>query len=43
MKKILEIYPQLQIVLDFEEIDKNAENYIQRIRRKNRDGFKRMI
>ena len=42
MNKILEVYSQLQIVLDFEEIDENAENYIQRIRRKNfylRNGF----
>ena len=42
MKKILEAYPQLQIVLDFEEIDANAENNAQRIRRKKfylRNGF----
>lgn len=42
IKKILESYPKLQIILDFEEIDPNAENYAQRIRRKNfylRNGF----
>ena len=42
MKKILAAYPQLQIILDFEEIDEKAENNDQRIRRKNfylRNGF----
>lgn len=37
-----ETYSNLQIVLDFEEIDEDAENYAQRIRRKNfylRNGF----
>lgn len=35
-------YPNLQIILDFEEIDEKAENAEQRIRRKNfylRNGF----
>lgn len=42
LKKIFEAYPQLQIILDFEEIDANADNNAQRIRRKNfylRNGF----
>lgn len=42
LKKIIASYPDLQIILDFEEIDVNAENNIQRIRRKNfyiKNGF----
>ena len=42
LKKIVETYSQLQIILDFEEIDENVENYEQRNRRKNfylRNGF----
>lgn len=42
IKKLLEIYPKLQIVLDFEVLDGNAENNGQRVRRKNfylRNGF----
>ena len=32
MKKMMEAYPQLQLVLDFEAIDENAENHEQRTR-----------
>ena len=42
MKKIIASYPDLLIILDFEEIDANAENNNQRIRRKNfylKNGF----
>ena len=42
LKKIIASYPDLQIILDFEEIDANAENNNQRIRRKNfylKNGF----
>lgn len=42
IQKILEVYLELQLVLDFEVIDENAENNEQRIRRKNfylRNGF----
>ena len=42
LQKMLGVYPDLQLVLDFEVIDENAENNIQRIRRKNfylRNGF----
>ena len=35
MKKMMAIYPELQLVLDFEVIDETAENNAQRIRRKN--------
>ena len=38
----MEIYSELQLVMDFEVIDENAENNAQRIRRKNfylRNGF----
>ena len=34
IQKLLEVYSDLQFVLDFEVIDKNAENNAQRIRRK---------
>ncbi len=43
MRKMMELYPKLQLVLDFEVIDENAENNEQRIRRKNfylRNGFR---
>lgn len=42
MRKMMKAYPDLQLVLDFEVIDKNAENNAQRIRRKNfylKNGF----
>ena len=42
MKKMMEAYRQLQLVLDFEAIDENAENHEQRIRRRNfylKNGF----
>lgn len=42
IKKILATYSQLQIILDFEEINDNAENNDQRIRRKKfylQNGF----
>lgn len=42
IRKIVEDYADLQIILDFEEITLNAENMEQRIRRKNfylRNGF----
>lgn len=42
LQKLTEVYPELQLVLDFEVIDENAENNAQRIRRKNfylRNGF----
>lgn len=42
MQRMMELYPKLQLVLDFEVIDENAENTEQRIRRKNfylRNGF----
>lgn len=43
LKKLFEVYSDLQIVLDFEHIDENAENYSQRVKRKRfylRNGFK---
>ncbi len=42
LEKLFETYPWLQIILDFEEIDANAENSAQRLRRKEfylRNGF----
>lgn len=42
MQKMMEVYPELQLVLDFEVINENAENNEQRIRRKKfylRNGF----
>lgn len=42
MRKMFELYPNLQLVLDFEVIDEKAENNEQRIRRKNfylKNGF----
>jgi len=42
MRKMMEVYPELQLVLDFEVINENAENNEQRIRRKKfylRNGF----
>lgn len=42
VQKMMETYPELQLVLDFEVIDENAENNAQRVRRKNfylRNGF----
>ncbi len=42
IQKLLEVYSDLQLVLDFEVLDENAENNAQRIRRKNfylRNGF----
>ncbi len=42
LKKIIERYPELQIILDFEELEPDAENLAQRIRRKGfylRNGF----
>lgn len=42
LKKIFEAYSQIQIILDFEELDADAANIDQRIRRKNfylRNGF----
>lgn len=35
MKKLMETYPDLQLILDFEVLDKDAENYEQRVSRKN--------
>lgn len=42
LRRLLECYSGLQLILDFEEIDQNAENIAQRVRRKNfylRNGF----
>ena len=42
IRKLLEVYSDLQLILDFEAIDENAENYAQRIRRKDfylKNGF----
>lgn len=42
LRALREAYPQLQIILDFEEIDEAAENLEQRIRRRKfylRNGF----
>lgn len=42
LQKLREFYSELQLILDFEEIDENAENIAQRIRRKKfylRNGF----
>ncbi len=42
IKKLIQMYSDIQIVLDFEEIDDKAENNAQRIRRKGfylRNGF----
>lgn len=42
IKKLIEEYNDLQIVLDFENIDEAAENFEQRVRRKSfylRNGF----
>lgn len=42
LQKLREFYSELQLILDFEEIDETAENIAQRIRRKNfylRNGF----
>lgn len=42
IKKMMQIYPGLQLVLDFEVIDEKEENNGQRVRRKNfylRNGF----
>lgn len=42
IQKLMEIYPERQLVLDFEEIDESAENNAQRVRRKNfylKNGF----
>ena len=42
IQKMIEVYSDLLLVLDFEVIDENAENNAQRIRRKNfylRNGF----
>lgn len=42
IQKMMEVYSELQLVLDFEVIDENAENNQQRVRRKNfylRNGF----
>ncbi len=42
IQKILEMYSEIQLVLDFEVINENAENNEQRIRRKNfylKNGF----
>lgn len=42
LQKMMDEYPKLQIILDFEELDESAENNKQRIRRKNfylRNGF----
>lgn len=42
LKALAAAYPELQIILDFEEINENAENLDQRIRRKKfylRNGF----
>lgn len=42
IQKIMELYHELQLVLDFEVIDENAENNEQRVRRKKfylRNGF----
>lgn len=43
LKRIIEMYPHLQIILDFEEIDITAKNIAQRQRRKAfylKNGFK---
>lgn len=43
IRKLLEVYSELQIILDFEEIDENADNYEQRVRRKRfylQNGFR---
>lgn len=42
IQKMMDVYSKLQLVLDFEVIDENAENNEQRVRRKNfylRNGF----
>lgn len=42
IRRMMELYPKLQLVLDFEVIDENAENNEQRVHRKNfylRNGF----
>lgn len=42
IKKLMKLYSKLQLILDFEVIDENAENNEQRVRRKNfylRNGF----
>lgn len=42
LRKLRDAYPGLQLILDFEEIDENAENYEQRVHRKDfylRNGF----
>lgn len=42
IQKMMMVYPDLQLVLDFEVIDENAKNNEQRLRRKNfylRNGF----
>lgn len=42
LKTISDMYQELQIILDFEEIDEKAQNIVQRIRRKNfylKNGF----
>lgn len=42
IQRMLEVYSNLQLILDFEEIDENAENNGQRIRRKKfylKNGF----
>ena len=42
IQKMMELYPELQLVLDFEVIDENTENNEQRIRRKSfylKNGF----
>ncbi len=35
LRKISEVYREIQLILDFEEIDENAKNNAQRIRRKS--------
>ncbi len=43
LKKLNEKYDKIQLVLDFEAIDENAENYDQRLRRRRfylRNGFR---
>ena len=42
LQRLMETYPGLQLVLDFEVIDEQAENNTQRVRRKNfylKNGF----
>ena len=42
IRKILAAYPQIQMILDFEEIEESAANYKQRVRRKQfylKNGF----